>query len=383
MAANGGNGPTRAHFHPVAGASRAAWTPADLRADTSWIVELDDRARRDLTAAVHGASDPQKSLFDYQRADFDLGTAFEPIASAFREAQHGRGLAVLRGLPRAELSEPDFGLLTWAIGLHFGVARPQGKTSQYMAGVRNVGVDYRSASGRGYSSNAELDFHIDTADVTLLTCFNAARSGGMSLVVSSITAHNVLGRERPDVLEVLYEPFHFSRQAEEAPDETPTYTIPVFDVLDGALFGKWNRNRMLSAQRIDGVPPLSDRQREAMGVIDAVLRRPDVLHTMFLEPGDAQLLSNFKMLHSRTTFEDDDDPGKRRLLYRLWMTPSDAPQIPASWQPLFRSSAARTVRGGIIGHCYDEACRAFDARQAADHGLHLPPGAKDSSQGNA
>lgn len=371
MTADADTGPKGATVHPVAARSRAVWTPADLRSDTTWIVELDDRARRDLTVAVQRAADPHKSLFDYQRADFDLGTAFEPIASAFREAQHGRGLAVLRGLPRAELSERDFGLLTWAIGLHFGVARPQGKTSQYMAGVRNVGVDYRSISGRGYSSNAELDFHIDTADVTVLTCFNAARSGGMSLVASSVTAHNVLVDERPDVLRVLYESFHYSRQAEEAPDEPPTYTIPVFDVLDGALFGKWNRNRLLSAQRIDGVPSLSDRQREAMDAIDTVLRRPDVLHTMYLEPGDAQLLSNFTMLHSRTTFEDDDAPEKRRLLYRLWLTPPDAPPIPASWQQLFRSSSARTVRGGIIGHCYNEACRAFDARQAADHGMLL------------
>ncbi len=144
--------------------------------------------------------------------------------------------------------------MTWAIGLHFGVARPQGKSSQYLAAVRDVGVDYRSAGGRGYSSNAELDFHIDGVDVVVLTCFNQARSGGMSLVASSITAHNVVVQERPDVAEVLYEPFHFSRQAEEAPDEPPTYTSPVFDVVDGAFFGKWNRNRILSAQRIAGIP---------------------------------------------------------------------------------------------------------------------------------
>ncbi len=109
-------------------------------------------------------------------------------------------------------------------------------------------------------------------------------------------------------------------------------------------------------------------------MIDAVLRRPDVLHTMLLEPGDAQILSNFTMLHSRTTFEDHEDPDRRRLLYRLWLTPPDAPPIPSSWQPLFRTSAARTVRGGIIGHHYDDACRAFDARQAVDHAMLLPGG---------
>ncbi len=193
----------------------------------------------------------------------------------------------------------------------------------------------------------------------------------MSMVSSSLTAHNVIVHERPDLAEILYEPFTFSRQAEEAPDETPTYSNPVFDVLDGVFFGKWNRNRILSAQKIEGVTQLSEGQREAMDAFDEVLRRPDVMHTMFLEPGDAQILSSFTTLHSRTTFEDHDAPEDKRLLYRLWLTPSDAPQIPASWKPLFRSSDARTVRGGIIGHHYTDECRAFDARQAAEHGLSV------------
>ena len=58
--------------------------------------------------------------------------------------------------------------MNWAIGLHTGVARPQGKASQYISPVRDAGVDYRAASGRGYSSNAKLDFHVDGADLATL-----------------------------------------------------------------------------------------------------------------------------------------------------------------------------------------------------------------------
>ena len=47
--------------------------------------------------------------------------------------------------------EDAFRLLNWAIGLHVGVARPQGKASQYISPVRDAATDYRSASGRGYS----------------------------------------------------------------------------------------------------------------------------------------------------------------------------------------------------------------------------------------
>ena len=358
-------------MQPISEHSSAAWTPTDLEADQGWIVQIDDASRRDLVRAVRLAGDPEKGRFDYRRADFDFGSALAPLSRAFNEAKHGRGIALVRGLPRAGVSETQFSLLTWAIGLHFGVPRPQGKATQYLSGVRNVGVEYRSSGGRGYSSNAELDFHIDGVDVVVLTCFNKAASGGMSMVSSSLTVHNRLVRERPDLAEVLYEPFFFSRQAEEAPDEAPFYANPVFDTLDGRFFGKWNRNRINSAQKIEGVTPLTTRQREAMDVMDDVLRRPDVMYPMFLQPGDMQILSNFTTLHSRTDFVDHESNERKRLLFRLWLTPPDAPQLPGSWEPLFRSVRASTVRGGILGHHYDENCRAFDAQQAADHGMLL------------
>jgi hypothetical protein len=356
---------------PIAEDSVANWTPEDLAHDSDWIVELDDQARQDIVRAVRLGFDAEKSLFDYNRNDFDFGRAHAPISRAFEQAKHARGIALLSGLPRAELTEQEFSVLSWAIGLHVGVARPQGKTSQYLAAVRDVGVEYRSSGGRGYSSNAELDFHIDGVDVVALSCFNKALSGGMSMVSSSLRAHNILVRERPDLAEVLYEPFFFSRQAEEAPDEEPFYANPVFDVHGGAFFGKWNRNRINTAQKLEGVPKLSALQREAMDVMDETLRRPDVMYTMFLEPGDVQILSNFTTLHSRTEFIDHEAPEEKRVLFRLWLTPPDAPSLPPSWKPLFRSVRERTVRGGIIGQNYNDACRAFDACQAAEHSMFV------------
>ena len=269
----------------------AAWTVDSLNAGPSWIYELDDRARRDLTLAVRKGLDPARTLFDYTRGDFDLGAAWKPIAGALKEIKDGTGFAILRGLPREGLSQDEFALLTWAIGLHTGVARPQGKASQYQSAVRDAGVVYRSGKGRGYSSNADLDFHTDSADIVLLTCYNVAASGGMSMVSSSVTAHNILARERPDLAALLHEPFYFSRQQEEAPDEAPYYPNPIFDVASGVLCSKWNRNRLRSAQAMEGVPRLTASQAEALDLLDDILRRPDVMHAMYLRPGDMQVLA--------------------------------------------------------------------------------------------
>lgn len=349
--------------------ARAAWRADDLRRDGSWIVTLDDNARRDLAAAVRKAYIPDRPLLDYQRADFDLGAAWPAIRGAFREVRDGTGFALLRGLPREGLSAAEFELLTWAIGLHTGVARPQGKASHYLSAVRDAGTTYRNERGRGYSSNAELDFHTDSADVVLLTCYNAAKSGGQSLVSSSVTAHEILAAERPDLAALLHQPFYFSRQQEQAPDEGPCYPNPVFDERDGLLFSKWNRNRLNSAQAIEGVPQLAQPQRQALDRLDEILRRPDVMYDMYLQPGDMQILNNHVTLHSRTEFVDHDDPALKRCLFRLWIAPPDSVPLPESWRPCFRSIAAGSVRGGIIGHAYDDTRRAYERRQALDLGM--------------
>ena len=355
-----------------ASVGQAAWTVEDLAADTSWIVTLDDAAARDMADAVRAAYVPDKPLFDYRRGDFDLGRAGAAVARGVKEAKDGRGFAILRGLPRAWLTEHEFEVMTWALGLHTGVARPQGKTSQFIARVRNEGTTYRSAGGRGYSSGAKLDFHVDGADLVFLTCFNDAKSGGESMVTSSVAAHGVLAAERPELASLLREePLYFSRQKEEAPDEGAFYTNPVWDEAGGLLYGKWNRNRVISAQSIEGVPKLTARQHEAIDLLDEILARPALMYRMYLRPGDMQILNNHTMLHSRTDFADHDDPGHKRCLFRLWLSPPDWPDLPESWRPFYRSIEAGTVRGGIIGQSYDDTRRDWEHRQAAELGMRI------------
>jgi hypothetical protein len=347
------------------GWSGAGWRAKDLEQDRSWVFNIEHADGARLARTVRAAFDPDRPLFDYTREDFDLGPAQDTIAAAVREAHHGRGLALVRGLPREGLSEGEFKLLNWAIGLYTGVARPQGKASQYISAVRDVGVDYRAASGRGYSSNAKLDFHVDGADLTTLACYNEARSGGQSMISSSLTARETLIAERPDLAEIAHGDFYFSRQHEETEDEGPFYGQPLFDFADGRLFGKWNRNRVQSAQRFDAAPRLTEKQLETMAAIDEILQRPENMFTMYMEPGDLQIINNYTTLHSRTAYEDFEKPEEKRLLFRLWLAPPDSVRMPDSWRDFYRSIEPGTVRGGIRGHCHDATCQAFEARQAA------------------
>ena len=353
--------------------SPAAWNAAGLEEDRKhWTFALDDRARRDLLASLGKVLDPAKTLLDYRREDFDLGSAWPVIAAAFKEVKRGRGVALIRGLPRDGLDEKSFELLTWAIGLHAGVGRPQGKASHYISAVRDAGTAYRTGTGRGYSSNAELDFHTDSADIVALSCYNKAASGGMSITTSSLAAYGRMRQEYPEMVEWLHRPIHFSRQGEQAPNEAPSYPHPVFDEAGGKLFSKWNVNRVNSAQKLEGVPRLSPEHRRALETFDRLVRHADLTHTMWLEPGDLQIINSHVTLHSRTDFTDHANPAQKRLLFRLWLAPPDGERLPESWRVLYKAVEPGTVRGGIIGQHHDERCKAFERRQAHALAMRLP-----------
>jgi hypothetical protein len=314
---------------------------------------------------------PSKALLDYRRSDFAFGHALASLTRAFAQAQHGLGIALIKGLPREGVSAEEFELLTWAIGLHFGVARPQDKASRYLNQVRDVGVDYRSPTGRGYSSKAELDFHIDGADLVALSCYNQAPIGGDSMATSSTAVFHRLRSERPDLAEVLMQPYPWSRQGEQPPGELPFSMQPIYAVQGDQVFCNWNRNRLNNALKLDGVAPLSALQREAVEYLDALVRSESFMFTMRLEAGDLQLLNNHCVLHSRTEFQDHPEPERKRTLYRLWLATPDGPHMPPAWSIFFGATAGGTVRGGIHGDHYNDACRAFDHAQAADLGMRV------------
>ncbi|MEU6731127.1 TauD/TfdA family dioxygenase [Nonomuraea wenchangensis] len=65
---------------------------------------------------------------------------------------------------------------------------------------------------RGYQHSGRLSYHSDPSDAVALMCVRPAKSGGLSSNVSSVAVHNESVRTRPDLAEVLYQPWwHDSR----------------------------------------------------------------------------------------------------------------------------------------------------------------------------
>ena len=356
-----------------AGRDASAWRVADLQRDTGWITGLDAADRDDLVSVLRAGRVADRPLLEYRRSDFPFGErVLSRLRAAVAQAQHGRGIALVTGLPRDALSAEEFELLTWAIGLHLGVARPQDRHTRYINAVKDVGVDYRSPTGRGYSSSAELDFHVDSGDVVLLSCYNQAPEGGESLCASGVAAWRQLVEERPDLAFALErETVPYSRQGEQADGEAPFAITTVFARTATEVFCAWNRNRIVHGLKLPGAPACSGALHQGVELLDAILRRPEFMFRMHLAPGDLQILSNFTTLHSRTAFRDDPSPQRKRTLFRLWLAMPDGPRLPPGWAAKWGSEEPGVVKGGMRGHHYDDTCRAFERRQAEALGMRV------------
>jgi hypothetical protein len=151
-------------------------------------------------------------------------------------------------------------------------------------------------------------------------CLQAAKSGGASRVCSSIAVHRRLQRERPDLLQVLYDGFVFRRREVDAEHGSGVLVrrISVFtrtdDEISVFLSGDYP-NRAVEA----GDAVMTPLQREALDEVQRIAASPDTYLDMSIGEGDIQFLNNRLLLHGRTDYEDHTEMARRRHLLRLWL----------------------------------------------------------------
>ena len=353
--------------------SPAAWRAGEVAADGRWLRRLSEPEVEAVATMLHAVRDTGKPTLELTRNDVPLG-AFAPVLDEVtEELEHGIGFKTLRGLPSDRFDAEDNRLLFWALGCHLGIARPQGKASQLMSDVRAAGGEYRGAGGRGYNTNAELDYHVDGTDVVGLYCLQVARSGGLSRVASSVAIHNEILRRDPALVERLFQPFPHNRQNEEAEDEAPFYMAPVYSLRDGHFAARYIRNHIRSSQLRTDTTRLTDLDHRALDIIQDLAETDKFRFDMVLERGDMQFVNNHVLIHSRTHFEDFEEPERRRHLLRLWLSVPDGRPLCDGLRDAYKSVDRGTVRGGFKGRQFGPEQRAYQARAAAALGMHDTP----------
>jgi alpha-ketoglutarate-dependent taurine dioxygenase len=351
------------------------WTAEDARQDTSWVQRLTAAEVAGFDAALAHAKAQAKPWLAMTAADFPLNApAAGALARALGTTQGRWGLCLLKGFPVDRWSEADSKLAYWGMGLHLGVARTQNPASQYMNDVRDEGAVYKGKNGRGYNTNAGLDFHMDSADVVALLCRRTAKSGGESIVASTIAVAEELGRQRPDLLAALQQPFFHHYQGSQDPTQPPYYACPIIGSDPAHFTMRVNRKNIVAAQRdFAEIPRVTPLQWEALDLLEALMADPRWCFRMQLEQGDMQLVNNYVIVHSRTPFEDFDEADRKRHLLRLWLAVPGSQPLPADWAEYFIDTRSGAVRGGLRGSQMTPEFTAYEARQAAALGmLHKP-----------
>ena len=298
------------------------WRGPELADESQWVHRLstDELAEIDEALAVFKARGGQE--IGFERGTFRLTNLAVRIEAILAEVQHGRGFALLRGLPVEKYSRRDLETIYWGIGTYMGRPISQNGEGHLLAEVTDKGSSYSTnVNDRGYRSRDKLNPHVDTSDMTALLCVRQADDGGLSSIASSGAIYNEILARRPDLLGAYYHGFHHDLRGEgptSSFDEVTHNRIPVFSFHQGLLSCCYNDKIMRSAhEKAD--KPLTSTETEAIDLLLEIAESPEIRLDFRMEEGDIQFINNYVLLHFRSAFESHPDPEQRRLLLRMWM----------------------------------------------------------------
>ncbi len=300
----------------------ACWHADDLKGSDAFVYRLDGGQVDEILGAVDAVEASGLELKDVARPDFPLPDLTPALADIKQELMEGRGFAVIRGLPTEGRSRLQTATAFWGIASYLGRAVSQNAKGHLLGHVKNLGADITSATGRGYNSASDLDFHSDSCDLFGLCYLHPAKSGGEHYLCSSVATHNLMLERRPDLVKELFFSFYRSRRGEVPANEEPWTRQPVFSIQDGYFAARGAGSTVKRAQKLPGVPKLTPAQSEAIEMYKAVPR--ELALVINFELGDLYFVNNLVCLHSRSQFEDWPEPSRRRHLFRLWLSTDGA-----------------------------------------------------------
>jgi hypothetical protein len=327
------------------------WYGSDLaKKPESWRVPLPSDVRDDLLRAAAAVAPGSIGGDPHQRRPSVSERTRDLIAELYRRLVGEPGVVVLTGFPVEE--EPELVERAYLVlGMLLGQPLLQTLDGRLLTRVEALDPSVKVPGAQKIGIPSSLPFHIDrSTDLIGLLCIRRARTGGLSLLVSSRTVHNVLLERHPDLLSVLYQPIPIQRPPQWGPEGERAagwIEAPIFSHSGGHFTAYCDRVAAEVTQEFSDAPRLTQRQVEAFDAIDAVTAIPELRLEMTLEPGDLQLINNWSVLHSRTAYEDEPG-GHGRLLLRLHLAFGGSPALPPGFAEMFGTTEPGTYRGGLV-----------------------------------
>jgi alpha-ketoglutarate-dependent taurine dioxygenase len=315
----------------------AVWRGEELLQRPDWLQEWTDEELQQIDALEPPDSIPDRVAPDFCRRMRGIQESLE----------HGSGASMIRGLHVSDHSVETWMQLFRKVASLAGHPVSQSAAGERIFSVRNAGFADDDPRARGPNTKKKLSFHTDRCDVIGFLCLQQARSGGENQVVSSATLFNEIRDRRPDLLQVLMEPFYYQRHNVDTANELPYTRQPVFSFFEGHFAANFLRVLIERAHANPDLPDLSERQREALDFLEQVAAEPSLHVTFRQQPGDILFLNNWVTLHRRTAFEDYEEPRRRRHILRVWLSMPNSRPLDPMFAGNYGATTAGSIRGGM------------------------------------
>lgn len=301
-----------------------------------WARELNDAEPSLLFHALGAAANRQLrdglafcranglTLDTVEQEDLRLPAFAPAVAGLRRRLDDGPGLVVITGIDLDGLDDGESGIVAWTLGNYLGRPVRQGLSADRRlftvadrgdANTDPTRIGASAQRSRLHSDNGCLEPR-PPAYIGLL-CVQPSRLGGDSEVIAADTLHDVIAAERPDLLPLYFERWHFlPPRLHTWPAGSPTIVKPILERVGGELHVHYARVMIEPGMSRAGTP-LDARQREALDFLDSLLDRDDLLFRHRLARGEMLVTNNLRTLHGRGAFTDDGEA--RRCLKRVWM----------------------------------------------------------------
>ncbi|MCW9033297.1 MAG: TauD/TfdA family dioxygenase [Rhodospirillales bacterium] len=207
------------------------------------------------------------------------------------------------------------------IGQHFGISALDQPllTGEDAVTALTVSCDGERRAGYIPYTTRPISWHTDgyyneldkQIRALILHCECPAKEGGRNSLMDHEMAYLLLRDENPDYIEALMQPEVMTIPPNEESGEfiRGSRTGPIFSVINGNLHMRYTiRKRHV----IWSEAPLVEQARQRL--LDILHSDSPYIFEHTLESGQGLIGNN--VLHTRTGFEDDDDPSKKRLMYR-------------------------------------------------------------------
>jgi hypothetical protein len=332
---------TEAGIAPWTGA--AVWDKSSFSHDDQWLITLSPDEIADIDSVIKQSMLSSKPIGELSKNDFGFTTFAQRLLELRADILNGKGFSVLRGLPD-HWSDEKLIRTYWGVGRWLGDPVSQNAQGHLLGHV----IDRRSSPTAGtriYQTNQAQPFHSDSCDIVGLLCLRKAKEGGASSIASSTAIHNKMLSTDIEALQTLYGEFQCDRYGEIPDGKQPSYAVRVFNDVEGKCVCCGMDPDIRSAQRLDTVTALTQKQNDALDRFQAIAQ--DLALNMSLQRGDIQLLNNHVVVHAREQFHDDELLGNRRYLVRLWLSASNGRKLPAFMKERWGNIEVGSLRGGI------------------------------------